>query len=49
MLGGEGFIRAQRKVYLEGKGFSVEKVEEQLNRGRRKESVGNKGLMTWRW
>ena len=49
VLGGEGFIRAQRKVYLEGKGFSVEKVEEQLNKGRRKESVGNKGLMTWRW
>ena len=49
VIGSQSFIAAQRRMVLEKAGATVDEVEAKVNRGRRKEDLGEDVLMTWRW
>lgn len=49
VIGSQSFIAAQRRSMLEKAGAAAEEVEKALNRGRRKDDLSEKTLVTWRW
>ncbi|MGJ8676323.1 MAG: transposase [Akkermansiaceae bacterium] len=49
VIGSQSFVAAQRRRILEKTGFSANEIEAKLKRGRRKEPLSEKSLVTWRW
>ena len=49
VIGSQSFIAAQRRSMLEKAGAAAEEIEQALNRGRRKDDLSEKTLVTWRW
>ena len=49
VIGSQSFIAAQRRRFLTNKGLAQEDVENQLQRGRRKDELSEDILVTWQW
>ena len=49
VIGSQSFIAAQRRRFLTSKGLAQEDVENQLQRGRRKDELNEETLVTWQW
>ena len=49
VIGSQSFITAQRRHFLTNKGLAQDDVENQLQRGRRKDELREDMLVTWQW
>ncbi|MGJ8677928.1 MAG: transposase [Akkermansiaceae bacterium] len=49
VIGSQSFIAAQRRSMLGKAGAAAEEIEQAINRGRRKDDLSEKTLVTWRW
>jgi len=49
VIGSQSFISVQRRRFLTNKGLAQEDVENQLQRGRRKDELSEDILVTWQW
>ena len=49
VIGSQSFITAQRRHFLTNKGLVQDNVENQLQRGRRKDELREDMLVTWQW
>jgi len=49
VIGSQSFIAAQRRMMLEKAGDTADDVEAKVKRGRRKETLSEGSLVTWRW
>ena len=49
VIGSQSFITAQRRRFLTSKGLAQDDVDNQLQRGRRKDELSEDMLVTWQW
>ena len=49
VIGSQSFITVQRRRFLTSKGLAQDDVDNQLQRGRRKDELSEDMLVTWQW
>ena len=49
VIGSQSFITAQRRRFLTNKGLAQDDIDNQLQRGRRKDELSEGMLVTWQW
>ena len=49
VIGSQSFITAQRCHFLTSKGLAQDDIDNQLQRGRRKDELREDMLVTWQW